>query len=404
MTTTLCYCGHCGKSTDEVQKMTQMQNSGTYVCDVCAGEIYQFMHEPAAEPVVAAGFGLDRTPKEIVAFMDQYIVGQHAAKQTLAVAVSNHYKRLNHMAAVQDVEIRKSNVLLLGPTGTGKSLLAQTIARMLNVPFVIANATTLTQSGYVGDDVETIIQGLVQAAGGDIEKAERGIVFIDEIDKLAKASTGTSITRDVGGEGVQQALLKLIEGDRVRVPVSGSRKHPGQDVNVVDTTNILFICAGAFVSLMDKLADTKKPKASMGFLVPEAKAADEKVTKKVTPEMVIKFGMIPEFVGRLPRIQTLTQLDIDDMERILTEPKNAVVRQMEALFAMEKATLKFEDGAIRAVAERAHALKTGARGARSILEELLEDAQYEVPGSRGATVTVKADLTVTIDYALQLAA
>jgi ATP-dependent Clp protease ATP-binding subunit ClpX len=402
MTTNMCYCGHCGKSNAEVKKMTQMHNSGTYVCDECAEQIYEFMHDaPAA--AAAPDVMLGRTPKEIVAFMDQYIVGQTAGKRTLALAVSNHYKRLNHKATAQDVEIQKSNVLLLGPTGTGKTLLAQTIARMLNVPFVVANATSLTQSGYVGDDVETIIQGLVQAAGGDIDKAERGIVFIDEIDKLAKASTGASITRDVGGEGVQQALLKLIEGDRVRVPVSGSRKHPGEAVNVVDTTNILFVCAGAFVGLLDKLTDTKKTKGAMGFLAEEPKAADQK-SKKVTPEMVIKYGMIPEFVGRLPVISTLTQLDVDSLERILTEPKNAVVRQMEALFAMESATLTFEEGAIRAVAERAHALKTGARGARTILEELLEDAQFEVPGSTGAKVTVKPDLTVAIDYALAKAA
>jgi ATP-dependent Clp protease ATP-binding subunit ClpX len=384
--------------------MTQLANNGTYVCDECAEQIYEFMHDAPAPGATAADVVLGRTPKEIVAFMDQYIVGQTEGKRTLAVAVSNHYKRLNHKATAQAVEIQKSNVLLLGPTGTGKTLLAQTIARMLNVPFVVANATSLTQSGYVGDDVETIIQGLVQAAGGDIDKAERGIVFIDEIDKLAKAGTGASITRDVGGEGVQQALLKLIEGDRVRVPVSGSRKHPGEAVNVVDTTNILFVCAGAFVGMLDKLTDTKRTKGAMGFLAEEPKASDQKSKKKVTPEMVIKYGMIPEFVGRLPVISTLSQLDVDSLERILTEPKNAVVRQMQALFAMESATLTFEEGAIRAIAERAHTLKTGARGARTILEELLEEAQFEVPGSTGATVTVKADLTVTIDYVLAMAA
>lgn len=402
MTKSMRYCGQCNISEAETQQMIELANR-TCLCGDCIDTVSEFAKvnragksEGSAAPAITGS-----TPRDIVAFLDQYVVGQDEAKKTLAIAVSNHYKRLTR-AAETEVEIDKSNVLLLGPTGTGKTLLAATIARMLDVPFTVADATSLTQAGYVGDDVETILQRLIQAADGDIEKAERGIVFIDEIDKLAKANTGASITRDVSGEGVQQSLLKLIEGARVSVPVSGNRKNPGAQMNYINTKNILFICAGAFVQLLDKLNKPKRARGSIGFVAPEAKA-DEK-TREVTPERLFEFGMIPEFVGRLPVIATLDALDVDALERILTEPKNAVIRQMEALFAMDDATLKFEDGAIRALAEQAHTLKTGARGARSILEKLLKQAQFEVPGTTGATVTVKADLTVTVDHQVALAA
>lgn len=402
MTKSMRYCGQCNISEAETQQMIELANK-TCLCGDCVDTVSDFAkaNRVGKSDSTAALAITGSTPRDIVAFLDQYVVGQDEAKKTLAIAVSNHYKRLTR-AAETEVEIDKSNVLLLGPTGTGKTLLAATIARMLDVPFTVADATSLTQAGYVGDDVETILQRLIQAADGDIEKAERGIVFIDEIDKLAKANTGASITRDVSGEGVQQSLLKLIEGARVSVPVSGNRKNPGAQMNYINTKNILFICAGAFVQLLDKLNKPKRARGAIGFVAAEAKA-DEK-TREVTPERLFEFGMIPEFVGRLPVIATLDALDLDALERILTEPKNAVIRQMEALFAMDDATLKFEDGAIRALAEQAHTLKTGARGARSILEKLLKQAQFEVPGTTGAVVTVKADLTVAIDHPVALAA
>ena len=402
MTKSMRYCGQCNISEAETQQMIELANK-TCLCGDCVDTVSDFAkaNRVGKSDSTAALAITGSTPRDIVAFLDQYVVGQDEAKKTLAIAVSNHYKRLTR-AAETEVEIDKSNVLLLGPTGTGKTLLAATIARMLDVPFTVADATSLTQAGYVGDDVETILQRLIQAADGDIEKAERGIVFIDEIDKLAKANTGASITRDVSGEGVQQSLLKLIEGARVSVPVSGNRKNPGAQMNYINTKNILFICAGAFVQLLDKLNKPKRARGAIGFVAAEAKA-DEK-TREVTPERLFEFGMIPEFVGRLPVIATLDALDVDALERILTEPKNAVIRQMEALFAMDDATLKFEDGAIRALAEQAHTLKTGARGARSILEKLLKQAQFEVPGTTGAVVTVKADLTVAIDHPVALAA
>lgn len=402
MTKSMRYCGQCNISEAETQQMIELANK-TCLCGDCVDTVSDFAkaNRVGKSDSTAALAITGSTPRDIVAFLDQYVVGQDEAKKTLAIAVSNHYKRLTR-AAETEVEIDKSNVLLLGPTGTGKTLLAATIARMLDVPFTVADATSLTQAGYVGDDVETILQRLIQAADGDIEKAERGIVFIDEIDKLAKANTGASITRDVSGEGVQQSLLKLIEGARVSVPVSGNRKNPGAQMNYINTKNILFICAGAFVQLLDKLNKPKRARGAIGFVAAEAKA-DEK-TREVTPERLFEFGMIPEFVGRLPVIATLDALDVDALERILTEPKNAVIRQMEALFAMDDATLMFEDGAIRALAEQAHTLKTGARGARSILEKLLKQAQFEVPGTTGAIVTVKADLTVAIDHPVALAA
>jgi len=394
-------CGQCGTSNAEAKHMVELQNK-TCLCGECIDVVFNFSQANRDKTGATADVAANgQTPRDIVAFLDQYIVGQDSAKKTLAIAVSNHYKRLNRPAALNGVEIDKSNVLMLGPTGTGKTLLAQTIARMLDIPFTVADATSLTQAGYVGDDVETILQRLIQAADGDIEKAERGIVFLDEIDKLAKAGAGASITRDVSGEGVQQALLKLVEGARVSVPVSGNRKNPGAQVNYINTKNILFICAGAFVPLLDKLNKPKRVRGSIGFVTSE-KAEDK--ARSVTPELLAEFGMIPELIGRLPVISTLEALDVDALEKILTEPKNAIIRQMQALFAMDDATLNFDDGAIRLIAERAHKLKTGARGARAILEEILKQAQYEVPGTNGATVTVKADLTVDVAYPMAKAA
>ena len=402
MNKTLRTCCQCGKTEAEASQMVQLANRAL-LCGDCIDTINQFAMENRAQGAPApTAPEAGKTPRDIVAFLDQYIVGQAAAKKTMAIAVHNHYKRLSACSDC-DVEIDKSNILLLGPTGTGKTLLAKTIARMLNVPFTVADATSLTQAGYVGDDVETVLQRLIQAADGDVAKAERGIVFIDEVDKIAAAKSGPSITRDVSGEGVQQALLKIVEGARVSVQMSGNRKAPNGPMEMIDTKEILFIFAGAFVQLLDKLNEPEQATQSIGFLSTKQVKADK--PRKVTPEMLSDFGMIPEFVGRLPIIETLDALDVDALERILTEPKNAVVRQMEAMLALDGATLVMEEGAVRAIAEQAHKLKTGARGARSIMEDILKDAQFEVPDMDSPVVTVKADLTVSIESkALKLAA
>lgn len=402
-------CGHCGTEQKQAKAMAALSN-GTCVCDQCASELAAFLNQAAAsesaseaQALQPQGGGL-KTPREIAQFLDDYVIGQNDAKQTLAIAVYNHYKRLRHQD--QGLDLAKSNVLMLGPTGTGKTLLAQSVAKLLDVPFAIADATALTQAGYVGDDVESLIQKLLVAADGDIEKAQKGIVFIDEIDKLASAKAGPSITRDVSGEGVQQALLKLIEGSVVNVPQGGGRKHPNGNTLAVDTRNILFICAGAFAPLMDKLHPQGAPVArSIGFVAqaPAPKGANGPAPE-VTPEMLFEFGMIPEFVGRLPVVTLLDPLDQSALERVLVEPKNAVIRQMQALFAMDGAQLAFEPGAISAIAKQAMAQKTGARGARSILEKLLKPALFEVPGSQDASVTVDAQLKVHVSYPQALVA
>lgn len=391
-------CGHCGKTEAECNKMVEMA-SGALVCDSCVAEMQAFFADEAAVEGHVHVLSVEqepaqkgpRTPKEIVQYLDQYVIGQSDAKQTLAIAVYNHYKRLRNKT---DVEIAKSNVMMLGPTGSGKTLLAQSMARFLDVPFAVADATSLTQAGYVGDDVETILQRLIQAADGDIARAQNGIVFIDEIDKVASAKSGPSITRDVSGEGVQQALLKIVEGAKVSVPVSGNRKTPGAQHNMIDTSKILFIVAGAFVPLLDKLKKPKNAKV-LGFTPVLEKDSAE---KEVTPDLLSTFGMIPEFVGRFPVIVTLAGLSAEDLERILTEPKNAMVRQQQALFEMDGATLTFEPGAVRAVAEKAHKLNIGARGARAILEKALKNALFEVPGTENASVVVHGDLSVTVAY------
>jgi ATP-dependent Clp protease ATP-binding subunit ClpX len=388
-------CGHCGASPETANHMVALAN-GTVVCDKCVAEMHSFMLD-AAKPVAAEEGAATATtkrltPKELVRFMDDYVIGQRDAKEALAIAVYNHYKRLDTST---EVELGKSNILMLGETGTGKTLLAQTIARVLAVPFTIADATSLTQAGYVGDDVETILQRLLQAADGDIAKAERGIVFIDEIDKLARAGAGASLTRDVSGEGVQQALLKLMEGARVSVQVSGNRKTPGTPMNYIDTKNILFICAGAFVPLLAKLEKQGQDRPSIGFV---AQADAKSTDKEVTPELLFEFGMIPEFIGRLPVITRLNALQVEDLERILVEPKNAIVKQMTALFEMDGAKLVFKEGAVAALAKQALERKTGARGARGVLEKLLKPAMLEVPDTVGAVVTVQSDMTVDIDY------
>lgn len=391
-------CTHCGASREQAKAMVELA-SGALLCNVCAAEIQAFFSgEPESEAQVSAAPADGRmTPKSIIRFLDDYVIGQDEAKRALAIAVYNHYKRLDHGSDL-GVELTKSNVLMLGPTGTGKTLLAQSVARLLDVPIAIADATSLTQAGYVGDDVESILAMLLQAAGGDVARAERGIVFIDEIDKLAKLDAGPSVTKDVSGEGVQQALLKLIEGTKVSV-AAGGRKMTGAQTNSIDTKNILFVCAGAFSALLEPMHNPVERK-SIGFT---AQAEKQAQSTEVTPEMLFKFGMIPEFVGRLPVITTLNPLKPEDIERILVEPKNAVVKQMKALLAMDGADLVLAEGATRAVAEKAIELKTGARGARGVLEQLLQPAMLEVPEQPGAKVTIDSSLTVSIEYEGQVA-